>query len=320
VLIILEGPDCARKTTLAHDIVTRLAVIDPTSRIELFHRGPPTRHPLDEYVTPLLDYRPDTGRHIVCDRWHWGEMVYPTVLNRKTKMDAPVFQYIEMFLQSRGAVTTLMCPPLEELEACVVRRGDGLISVNQLPELRHMFIHTRDFSTTGDFVSHRPTPDSVIANAQSAERRAAGLNSFVTPVGHPSPEFIIFGDVRGCSGVDCQHRIAHSTLGPAFMPYNGTSGHYLLSALDTPLGMMFGIMFANACDVDDVRKLNVDRRCKIIALGKNAHRRLDELNIRHAAVPHPQYVRRFHHLAAPLYGQLIRELIGTERDETGWRP
>ena len=319
MLIILEGPDCARKTTLARDIVTRLAVIDPTSRIELLHRGPPTRHPLDEYVTPLLDYRPDTGRHIICDRWHWGEMVYPTVLNRKTKMDFAIFRYIEMFLQSRGAVTTLMCPPLEELEACMARRGDGLIERWQLPDLRWKFSQTQDISTTGNLVSHRPTPDSVIANAQSAERRAAGLNSFVTPVGHPSPEFIIFGDVRGCSGIDCDHKIAHSTLGPAFMPYNGTSGHYLLSALNHQL-TAWGMMLANVCDVDDVQKLNVDRRCKVLALGKNAHRRLNELNIRHAAVPHPQYVRRFHHLAAPLYGQLIRELIGTERDETGWRP
>src|SRR5215212_9925147 len=102
MLIILEGPDCSGKTTLADQLQVE---IERTTKEEVLRlsSGPPTGHPLDEYVVPLLGYRPATGTHIICDRLHWGETVYPMILKRPSGLDGAIFAYIEAFLMSRGA-------------------------------------------------------------------------------------------------------------------------------------------------------------------------------------------------------------------------
>ncbi len=323
MLIIIEGPDCARKTTLARDIVARLAASGPDNTVELLHRGPPGGHPLDEYVVPLLGYRPGRGHHIVCDRWHWGEFVYPHVLKRATQLDLPMFRYIEMFLQSRGAITVLLNPELAELQDCIRERGDDLVNVEQLPEIqmRYDIISDAMSSTYESIYPASMTPDTVIALARGKEGPAAALNMFITPVGSPAPDTILFGDVRNCSGYDCRHSTRHSQRGPAFMPYPGTSGHYLMHALEEYEINREYVMLANSCDVDDVLALTpLSHQREFVALGRNAHLQLTALQIKHAAAPHPQFIRRFHHAAASSYGKLIQGLIGTERNELTWRP
>src|SRR5690348_14510865 len=104
MLIILEGPDGAGKTTLANEIIrffTGLS-LHRHEPIELLHKGPCISHPLDEYELPLINYRPG-AKHIVCDRWHLGEAIYPAILKRNTKWDVAIDRHIELFLRSRGA-------------------------------------------------------------------------------------------------------------------------------------------------------------------------------------------------------------------------
>lgn len=323
MLIILEGPDCARKTTLAQDIVARLSRTDPNATIELLHRGPPSGHPLDEYVVPLLDYRPGMNRHIICDRWHWGEYVYPRVLRRESKMDIPIFRYIEMFLTSRGAITVLLNPPIADLQECMRLRGDDTIRENQLPAIIDSYEVIADgLSSTWCLrpPESRITPDSVIATARGRERLAVPLNRFVTPVGSAAPDTILFGDIRSCVGVDCGHNTHHSPNGTAFMPYPGTSGDYLMHALEEYEINREYVMLANACDVDDSSQITTATRADVVALGRNAHLFLTAHEIRHATVPHPQFIRRFHHTASAAYGKLIQGVIRTERNELTWRP
>src|ERR687897_2440373 len=84
LLVILEGPDGAGKSTLSRELAASLRAAYPADSISEFHKGPPHHHPLVEYEQPLFHYRPGTGRHIICDRWHVGEAVYPEVLGRAT--------------------------------------------------------------------------------------------------------------------------------------------------------------------------------------------------------------------------------------------
>lgn len=321
MLIILEGADCAGKSTTAADIAHRLRVEDPDCEITILHKGPPTLHPLDEYVTPLLTYRPDFAQHIICDRWHWGEMVYPAVMNRKTKMDDAIFDYIELFILSRGGITVLLDRPLRLLQHRIAERGDDYVHIGQLDEIKASFRSLRTRSTTGGFfVVDEPTPDSIIALARGMELRAVKPEKFITPVGHWTPEVMFLGDTRNCRGGElCHHRgQRHPALGTAFMPYAATSGHFLFSSLVRAPKYS---AFANACDVDDVVSLwNEYSRPEIVALGVTADHYLNQLSIRHAAAPHPQLVRRFHHSAMSAYGTLLVELIGTERNELKWRP
>lgn len=312
MLILIEGPDCAGKTTLANDVIVTLRKIYPHDRIELLHRGPPTRHPLDEYVTPLLDYRPNQRRHIVCDRWHWGEAVYPHVMGRTTQQDDGVFNYIEMFLASRGALVVPVIPSVSEIRDCIERRGDSVVQPSQALLLVRGFqvvLGRSMLPVLGSTYAH-----SVIQTAQYFEGRVP-TQRFVTPVGSWDSQVVLVGDKRNCRGDPCRHSPSHSRLGTAFMPYPATSGHYLFNALGDRVR---DALLVNACE--EPQALNHVDHLAIVALGANAHRKLRQLNVPHATVPHPQYIRRFHHRAGDLYRQLILDVIGTERNELKWRP
>lgn len=318
MLIILEGPDCAGKSTLAQRLLTHLSVKDPRATVEVIHRGPPSGHPLDEYVRPLLSYVPDGSRHIICDRWHIGETIYPVVLGRPTKMTEAVFEYVKMFLRGKGALVVKLQPPVSVMAPWLEERGDDLLKEHQLVQAYAMFGNA---ARHVDLTLERGDVETIVNRAYRAERQAYGLTRFTTFLGDPFPQTLLVGDVRAClGGRDCQHRGMHPMNGPAFMPYDPSSGLYLMESLlgSVPLR---STGLANACDVDDVNALWWTLGCPhVVSLGQKAHNTLDRKGVPHAAVPHPQYVRRFHNRARTLYGQLIAGIVGTERKELAWRP
>src|SRR4249920_1716146 len=100
MLIVIEGIDRTGKSTLA----TSLAV---ATGGDIIHAAKPTKHPIDEYVGPLINYDPtDTSddNTLILDRWHIGELVWPGFFGRSSALDDAVFRWIEMFMKSRGAV------------------------------------------------------------------------------------------------------------------------------------------------------------------------------------------------------------------------
>lgn len=127
MLIILEGPDCAGKSTLASDIARRLG-----DHVTIIRKGPPVAHPIKEYVEPLLHYEPTMKEHIICDRWHLGEVVYPKILQRPTEMDEATFMCIGLFLQHKGASITVLRPPFADLMVRYAIRGDKYISSDRM--------------------------------------------------------------------------------------------------------------------------------------------------------------------------------------------
>jgi thymidylate kinase len=312
VLIILEGPDCVGKSTLAENISANF--VSSRQPYHWFQAGPPGKiHPLDAYVVPLLCFGPHDV--VLCDRWHVGEAVYPTVMGRSTRMTPGVLDYIELFLQSRGA-TTLVLDQTDEILMCrFIERGDDFVNAGQLLEAAHGFRGIQCFLRTKTI----QPPNMVMSTASLREASVEYLRkTYTTWIGSPRPNVLLMGDVRACDGQTCKHKTPHDVAGPAFMPYPATSGEFLFRALDP---LPDGVAVANACDVDLSDALWVDLgRPTTVALGVKASERLTECGVPHAAVPHPQYVRRFHNHAVAEYGQLIRSVSGTERNELKWRP
>ena len=134
MLIILEGPDGAGKSTVAGELVKLLG-----SETEILHRGPPTSHLLDEYETPLLSYTPGSGRHIVCDRWHVGEWVYPEVVGRVSQADGALWAHIELFLRAKGAIVVFMDATVLTLKERLASRGEDFINPSHLAPLRRAY-------------------------------------------------------------------------------------------------------------------------------------------------------------------------------------
>jgi len=310
MLIIVEGPDGSGKTTLVNRILERLAAEDaPTWP---FHASPPRRHPLDEYVTSLLDYTPGRS-HVVCDRWHIGEHVYPYVYHRATQMDMAVWRYIEMFLRSRGAVVVRMLTSTPTLIQRIRERGDDAIPTDQVDELvpRIQAGFAAAFANTALPVVRMHTWDDdaitrLIDYAREKEDHAVRLTRpFITYVGPLSPSYVLVGDVR---------KRPEPKNAPAFMPYPATSGHFLLTNLRGPRVPLVGLINAN--DVDDLAKFFDTHMTRAVTLGRNASRGVRS----EGQVPHPQFIRRFYHSAGEAYGRVIDWALVGGGDYRKWRP
>jgi hypothetical protein len=318
VLILVEGPDRAGKSTLVAKLASHLRhPAGGSELVRVHHRGPPTAHPIVEYEQSLWTYRPGTGRHVICDRWHLGEVVYPRVLGRESLMDDPAWFHIELFLAARGALLVHVTGDPDQLATRVAIAGPKTsgIEPKHVEQITTGFWDAFERSTLSWYQLTGPSTqddvDAIVDLARRAERATSGLAGFVTYVGSPQPRALVVGDTRGDPTSDA----------PAFVPYRATSGHFLLRSLRdeaTSLG------FVNACDVDDFKTVwdAVDRP-PVVALGKNAARNVAREIAPVAELPHPQYVRRFQHGLADAYGRAIVDAIGkTGRQpwdrEAGW--
>ncbi len=315
MLVIIEGPDGSGKSTLARDLVKLIEQRDPRHLVELQHAGPPTRHPLNEYLRPLTSYRPGEERHIILDRWHVGERVYPQVRGRPTQLDDQSWWSIDRYLRRLGAVVVQCVPPPLENELTLKARGE-CEHLAELPAVEKLFAdayaacHLPPYTYAwrdGDL-------EAIVENATFHEREVAGLKSFVTYLGAPRPTVLLLGDVR--------HNMSKSgpvdnPWDPAFLPFRATSGHYLIGALDDADLAWSGVGLANACDVDDpVALWHVLGQPPVVALGRRAERRLRGTPVPFRTVSHPQYMRRFHHRQRAEYGALIKQAIELQGDSS----
>lgn len=340
MLIILEGPDASGKSTLATQLADALRDTHLGDTVNVIHKGPPTSHPLAEYENPLFTYRPENGQHIICDRWHVGEYVYPPIFNRATQADTAVMRHIDSFLNSRGAVLVHMDIPRERHRDLLQTRGDDVVTADMLDQIRERFTRYVDRYTTLPTlrVTSHSNPfniENIYNTARIYEAAAARLNQFITYVGKPRPRYLLVGDVRHAvqkmlpvnRDFAFRHPPSTLTLGPTFGPYRSTSGHYLLDAL--PGTMWYeGVGLANANDVDDLaelrRKLGYPNT---VALGRSAWYTLQNSILPTSgdigligAVPHPQYIRRFFHGYNREYGELVHEAAVLGKDLLSWRP
>lgn len=308
MLILLEGPDCAGKSTFAGRLARALRSAEPGTDVAYRHCGPPTSHALDEYVEPLLGYRPGTDQHVICDRWHVGETVYPAVTGRSTSMRSAVRAYVELFLRARGALLVYCTATAGHLTSCGYARDDSINDILRVGKTLRAFDRAVVESllprvhvdvTDPDASDYDDAVNQVLALANDEEDYAAPLASFTTYVGAPRPQLLLVGDRRG----PARTPLTDYGCWPAFAPRAGTSGDYLLTTLtDAQLRVpSHGLVLAdvgltNACDVDDVHQLwKTLNQPPTVGLGANAQRALRQAHVPHRSAVHPQYQRRFLH-------------------------
>jgi thymidylate kinase len=303
----LEGPDGSGKSTLAKLIFDHLNETLPGDHVELLHKGPPHVHPLKEYEAPIFwmrDYRPGTSEHLICDRWHLGEVIYPAVLDRPSAMTPEVLWHIEMFLRSRGALIVHVDEHTDTLMERVRTRGDDLINPDQLQDIRRRYYDVLADSMLRTTMSRRP--EEIVKIAQELDAISSHLNNFGTYVGPRYPDVLLFGEVRNVP------QLVLDRPTPAFMPYPATSGAYLLRSLLNCPEKRDKIGVANACDRDDPFDLWWELgQPFVVSLGAKATLTLRRKEIFVSrVVNHPQYVRRFKSRFGAQYARQI--LYGEE--------
>lgn len=304
MLIVVEGPDKAGKTTLVKQMQDQL---EQTGSVEVLHCGPIQRHPLDEYVRPV-DQALARADHVICDRLHIGEQIYGPLLRGESRMSTAVENWIDLYLQSKGALLVWMDTSKSVLYQRLKSEGDELLD--------------DDFDMLGrvfdEYLRHRLARASVngaLSWLRSSAFAVGGLldaqnwqwTSRLLPhrsyVGAAYPEVLFVGDERSTMARD-------RGLPQAFAPYPWSSGAFLMEALsplmvDHTIGLVNGnddpdlehLMFCVEGDVEDVA---------IVALGTEASATLSDHEITHVIVPHPQWVKRFHSGSGALYAEVLR--------------
>lgn len=308
MLIILEGVDGAGKSTLA----AQLAADIPGAEVR--HFSQPEAHPLTEYGLPIEAYRPGTRQHLICDRFHIGEMIYSELYRDGSLLGEAGFWWMRQLLKSRGALVLNVTAPLELIEQRLAERGEDFLESHHVAWVREEFLR---WANLGDAWSpESPVPDgyrrALIAEAATREalanRVVGNLPHYVGPL---MPDLLLVGDTPNPDSA--RGYPLHSTV---FAPYPGSSGKYLIErvVLQAPNPDAIGLVNAYHHNDEpiDLQGLWYALNCpRVVALGNRAAHLLSVDGVPHSATYHPQYVRRFKHWDDGEYRAAILEEAAT---------
>ena len=311
--IALEGCDGAGKSTLADSIEAELNRRFPGEPVERLHRSQLTRDPLDEYALDVEHYVPGQGRHIIADRWHWGETIYGPLYRGESALTEAGFRWAELFLRARGVTVWHVTAGLETIQNRLRVRGEDYLQTHDVEYVWKGFkkCASKSLLTGGtaetDVKDIEWLTERIVAEAIWSEDRA-------TPVFRPEyigrhlPNSILVGEKKG----DAEPGV---TAAP-FIARGQSSGTFLLSALPDLWWNSVGIV--NALETDVPSLVEDMFEPSVVALGAKASEALDNAGVKHAIVPHPQKIRRFHNAQKAAYGALIKRVSIEGGNELSW--
>lgn len=322
MLIILEGLDKTGKSTLAEAIAARIGA-------DIRHRGAPKAHPLIEYEREIETYLPGAGEHVVYDRYHWGETVWPTIYSRRSEYTSEMFVHTELLLRSRGAFMVLATSRAESIVERLEADRDPYPPPNRVKPALSLFADTYRRSVLPSMVYDFErmdmdlVVDEIVRRARLFEEAVLGSPTLHW-VGSRAPSLLIVGDQPGPPhDEDDRRRLP-------FVPWKNTSGSFLFDAAgwsSRSATTAMSLAITNSMDGSE-QPLPVAElyswlgQPQVVALGNAASSRLSSAQIPHGAVPHPQYVRRFHQAERNTYGAAIYWAARYQEDlrkEHRWR-
>jgi len=291
---VIEGPDGAGKSTLAHWLMKQYG-------LDYHHEGAPPKNIvcLVHYGRLLHEAR-EHDRHVVYDRFALGERVYGPIYRKVDGLGADGWRVMKRLLHAAGVIQILCLPKYETcLNNWRVRRDLG----NEMIEKEAVFKETYESWSNNFLGEHDYVYDYEHTNAlkKVTELVKAGKIMLPSPlIGSPTAKYLLIGD-QG-SNPDSP------TTDLAFFGTTNSSA-YLTKVLDLAGFTEDEIAFMNAIRHHPQPNIvEIPRgEWKIIALGKVAGRLCEDRGITHTEVPHPAYWSRFHHADIEEYATLLRE-------------
>lgn len=327
MIIVLEGPDLAGKSTLANEMSTFFALRDSTIRkVEHVKRGPLKRDPMDEYLVPLAEMTSTHPAEVlwVLDRWHVGERIYGPMLRGESKLTAAQNAYVELVLSTMCAVKVHVTASVDTLRTRYAERGDDLVTWDQVRNawLRYHDIlgyERRDYITLTTDAHEAYTMNLMMIENKLREsleavyqrQRAFSKTTAyaIKYIGSMQPRVLLLGDQQGAGAFAKRH----DPVPWPFVPRAGTSGHWLMQSL-----------VVSGVDVNTIGLVNGNEQPPsglsslwkmldappVVALGANAKEAADEAGIPITLkLNHPQYERRFRFGDQMEYGQSIKGVM-----------
>lgn len=323
MFIAIEGTDGAGKSSLISAIEAELIRQQPDIQIVKHHKGRPPEETrrclLHEYAISLEHEDLFDSVHLA-DRWHWGERTYAPIKRPHTNKDGygllgvAGWRWVDLFMQSRGMAQFWLFQRLEVIKKRVEERGDDFVNVSELEAIYKAYIKASKVSTLTETIMPGNTgidklPEfatHIIDVARAVSLRANFLKEFPQYIGSIRPKILLIGDHRNAT-----EEFGDETILP-FMPVNGNSGEFLLSALPEELWQHVGMVNANEIEPSELTRLYKALGSPMIAaLGRSAERIILKTTVHvddYVTVPHPQYVCRFHNSRRLDYGLQIQEI------------
>jgi hypothetical protein len=328
MFIVIEGTDASGKSSLIEEIERQIHELYPENFLIKFHKERPKeltrRWVLNDYVTSIE--KQNWHRSLaLSDRWHWGEVTYAPKYRPDTNKDGfgllgqAGWRWTELFLMSRGVAQFWLYQPLEVIQSRINARGDEFVKAEDLKEILDQYTIAANVSVLADIL--KPDAESleqvpkvasyVIETALAVEHAASKLELFPHYIGSPQPKVLLIGDTR-----NIVKKYGEETKLP-FMPVDGNSAEYLLTALPENLWREVGIININ----DENAKESFNSLWatlgfpRIAVLGRLAEKTLASIPVAedyYTVLPHPQYVRRFFNKTKEEYGQAIARIANGE--------
>lgn len=301
MIIVLEGPDGAGKSTLAQEFVRR--------GFEYRYHDDPPKPGEDKFATytkAILSVAPTED--VVFDRFAPSEHVYGLVRRGETQIGIEQLRLINRLLYSRGAFTIFCLPPFATVEKnWRARLKDELVQDSgQLEKLYHAYdaLRSSEYDRLHAIAYDYSVGPSIFGF--HATKLSIPLLPFYLPegvIGHPSARFLFVGE---------QSSDVHDL---AFYSYSSArSAHFLNLALWEAGFKEHELCFTNARYPDggerDIKSI-YDGRI-VIALGDVAGRVCSHQGVPYLAAPHPQYVRRFKSKRREQYVAMLRMFRGSD--------
>jgi hypothetical protein len=322
MFIIIEGADASGKSTLIEAVETEIRSRYPHRPLVKLHKGRPEqesrRWVIKDYV--LDAEKIDLDKVIVlADRWHWGEGTYAPLKRPHTDTDgfgllgAAGWRWVELFLRSRGAARYWLYQPSRVVRARLSERGDDYVQADELSSIIRLYKKVHRYS--GNTVKLQPSPDSlhevpklakwIVDDAEKKAATVADIRRFKHYIGGPRPKVLVLGDERN------HNKWYGAATSLPFIPVDGNSGNYLMSALRDPFWQQAGIVNINDDPESFAALWEALGFPPIVVLGRLAEKTLVGLGFEeheYAVLPHPQFVKRFFNRRKRDYGKAIARI------------
>lgn len=282
MLIIVEGPDKAGKTTLCREIAERFGY-------DYVHFGAPGPDPAKEYADFLLNLKKPT----VCDRFLYGELVYGPLLRGKSIITPLQKTVLERLCRFRGALLIHASTSLELITKRILDEGDPLITVDQNAAAYWAFIkvmreaHIVPFCayTAHTAIMTDKLVESLIGIVDMMKAGAMIAHNICTGIGTVmGPKTVLVGEELNAN-VTWIHK-----------PFDrGVSSEFLNDCIISSGIDEARVYTVNAATlrIEEILFLESTGCTKFVALGNKADEVLAYYSVPHLKIAHPQYQKRF---------------------------
>jgi hypothetical protein len=297
VIVILEGPDGAGKTTLARELCA-------SYDLEYHHEGPP---PLD--VDPLLFYGKllqdarTAGRRVVFDRMALGERVYGPIYRKKDRLGELGWRVFVRLIRAAGARQILCLPSYEVCRASWASGREELLKTEDaFARSYHAYVSLAARGIGGfryDYTKPMQRTDLGVFLFDGFHGFDPTRTLRVDMVGCPGAKYLLVGDQRPRDHVDLP-----------FFEARGSSA-YLTAALDEAWLAEEDVAFVNAYPRNSATPVEIPFRQfrRVVALGERASAVCRAQDACYKTIPHPQYWKRFHHHSLGEYARRLRDAL-----------